>query len=213
MAMSKRAMARQAAENPDSVEGIHAQIDEEEAAIKDTTNRILKRALQTEEIGVETAVELRKQGERMKKLDNDVDDFNDQVEISKKVVGSFGCGAFLLECLGIRKKLDPLAEKERMYAERMAAKAAVQGKTKEEPKESAYEMAKRQKAATQIEGQDADDLDQISGVVGRLKGIAQDTHAEVKVQNEFAGKLSEKVEKVSGRLREVNDMQQDLLDD
>lgn len=182
----------------------------------EATRRILRTAEETQDIGIKTLVELDEQGEKLDRIDENLDVINsDMREAEKNLTGlEKFCGLCICSCKR-RKKFEKTEEYRRAYGKRDDPRApnSAGGKTngaqgRSEPEQGGYIQRVTNDAR---EDEMDDNLGQVSGIVGNLKAMATDMGETLDRHNEKIDIISDKTIANEARIEDANSRARNIL--
>ncbi|XP_071946629.1 synaptosomal-associated protein 29-like [Antedon mediterranea] len=202
----------------ENISNIHSQIDRQEHSMLESTQRSLGVLYQTEDIGNETANELLRQGDQLRRTEKKLDKMNADLDTSQRYVTSLkGIFSGMKNYFRPAVKKDPEWEKqeERGPSKLQRAVDNSQASATSAPTyvDDHPALRLRDPEASNVYGRQSssavskavdENIDELGFGIARLKDLAIGLGDEMDQQNEVIERLDNKVIKVDSRIDKTN---------
>lgn len=195
--------------DPEELKKIQQKIDYVENESLESTQRALRTLTETTQIGTETATELVRQGEKLKNMDRQLDDINDNLNATQKHINN------------IKSVFGGI--KNRFFSKFSSTSTTDTASTKELPKSKttnsiASSTAPPQPKAEFIritnsarEQQLEENLDAISSGLSNLTSLAKEMSYELERQDPLLDRLNKKTTNLDSRVAQQNTQMKKIL--
>jgi len=176
----------------------------------EATRRILRTAEETQDIGIKTLVELDEQGEKLDRIDENLENINsDMREAEKNLTGlEKFCGLCVCSCRR-RKNFEKSEEYRKAYGKREDTRSPNSGTGNTGSGGGRSEAPEKGGYIQRVTNDDREDemdenLGQVAGIVGNLKAMATDMGETLDRHNEKIDKITDKTIANEARIDNAN---------